>query len=758
MPDIIHKDYESRSRANIKKVGTYRYAEDESTEIFCAAIAVNDEEPKVWINPKFEIKAGLFEEVKSEISEAGILDLSQHIHVNKAEVWAHNAQFEHAITKYHGAKHGIIIEDDRWRCTAALCRRAAIPASLEKASLTLNLKQQKDSTGSALIRKFSTPNKKTGEFLEPQQDPAAFKQFVEYCRQDVRVEQQIHRELMKFNLTGTVLQSFLLDLRINSRGLEVNLDALRHVQDLIITQEAELAAQFKELTGFGHGQQKVFMVWLKEQGYAGDNIRASTMEEEFSANDFDPSSDLGRALTIRKKLSFASIKKVKSMIACACSDGTVRGTLKWHGAGPGRASGQLIQPQNFKRATIKLTALAYRDICDGESTEHLEMCYGPMMETVSSCIRHFIQPHQGVLLDVDFSSIEAREVNWLAGQNDVVKMFREYDTILGIDDKGKPIRLGQDLYKVMAAVIYNVPVDEVDEFPQRFVGKQARLGCGYSMGGPKFRMTCKNYGYDLPWTADIAEKKTNRIIHADIPLAEAELFIAKQENIEQRKRGTGSKLFKMVPFEDRCIKKFRETHKEVVKFWYACEKAVKAAIGQPGAKFPVGKITFFCATTAGAKYLFIRLPSGRRIAYRDPKVMLERKPVDADSEDFDEEEGEDDGFFKKEKFKFREYITYWGQLDGKAMWGDVRIYGGLIVENICQGMAADLLANGIIKAEAAGIEIATQIHDQILAYCRDASEAPAKLAILEAAMTDLPEWAAGLPVAVEGKITPYYKK
>ncbi len=51
----------------------------------------------------------------------------------------------------------------------------------------------------------------------------------------------------------------------------------------------------------------------------------------------------------------------------------------------------------------------------------------------------------------------------------------------------------------MASLIYGVPQEEVNKFPQRFVGKQATLGCGFSMGPAKFRATCKKMGgYDLP--------------------------------------------------------------------------------------------------------------------------------------------------------------------------------------------------------------------------------------------------------------------
>lgn len=728
----VHLDYETRSLADIRDVGTYRYAEDASTEIFCAAVAVGDWSPKIWINPKFEVDDG-FSSIKSDLTTEELTAILE----SADEVWAHNAQFEHAITRYQGIKHGIVVPDHKWRCTAALCRRAAIPASLEKSAETLGLTEQKDSGGKRLIQKFSIPDSK-GVFRQPRDHAADFQAFIAYCLQDVRVEQQIHRELKAFNMSRDVLAAFQVDLAINARGIEVNLPALLHAQGLIEKVEHGLKQEFKDLCGFLPSQTAVFSEWLKEQGYRGDNLRAATVDEVMDDESFDSDTVLGKALILRKKMAFASIKKIKTMIAWACSDASVRGTLLIFGAGPGRHAGRGIQPQNFKRPDKKInTVMAYADICAGMPLDELEFYHGNIIEVLASCIRHFLQPHKGVLLDIDFSNIEARLVNWYAGQQDAVDDFSN----------------GVDNYCKMASVIYGRPINKKEhEFPERFVGKQATLGAGYSMGGPKFRMTCKSYGYDLPWEVDVVErnKKTGDVIlSGSISREDAALKLAQ---LRKEARATDSKKkYRIVTFEDRCIRAYRDTHKEVCKFWYACEKAAKNAIMEPGSKFAVGKVTFFCATTAGAKYLFIVLPSGRRIAYRNPQVHTFAERITEDDDDFDPDGSEEDNTRRRTR------ITYWSQITA-TKWGPVDIYGGLIVENICQGTAADLLNNGIVKAEAAGIEIANLIHDQCLAYCRNADEAPARLKLLEKCFLDVPAWADGLPVAVEGKITPYYKK
>jgi DNA polymerase I-like protein with 3'-5' exonuclease and polymerase domains len=83
---------------------------------------------------------------------------------------------------------------------------------------------------------------------------------------------------------------------------------------------------------------------------------------------------------------------------------------------------------------------------------------GPNAKRLKSAI---IAPEGHTLLDGDSSQIEARTLAWLAEQKDLTQAFHD----------------GEDVYKIMAGDIYNVPVSEVNDHPQRFVGKTTILGC-----------------------------------------------------------------------------------------------------------------------------------------------------------------------------------------------------------------------------------------------------------------------------------------
>ena len=52
-PDVrfLHRDYEVRSRLDLKRVGTHKYAADPSTEVLCCAFAVDEQPIQLWIPP-----------------------------------------------------------------------------------------------------------------------------------------------------------------------------------------------------------------------------------------------------------------------------------------------------------------------------------------------------------------------------------------------------------------------------------------------------------------------------------------------------------------------------------------------------------------------------------------------------------------------------------------------------------------------------------------------------------------------------------
>lgn len=400
MPKHLHLDFETFSEADIRDVGAYRYANDPSTEILCAAMAFDNEEPVIW---------------NCTDPEMGKFFCSDHLEAledPEVLIYAHNAMFESAICQALLQKTWGIPAPalERFRCTMSLARRASLPGKLEKLAEVLHLGNQKDKRGKALLKKFSMmqpakkpskkhPNGLPPHRIRPEDDPAAFAELLAYCQQDVRAEQEVVRKLSYFD-EPINNANYTLDQKINARGVPVNLTALRHAQKLIDDETAIVSAKFRELTGFEVTQNAVLLKWLNEDlGYSFENLQAETIDtflEQYEAHPSNPGDFIQvgigvQALRLKQSIAYASIKKVKTMLECAGPhDNRIRGMLNHHGATTGRWTASLVQFQNMKRPTIKHSEDAYREICEGVSREMLECCYGPVLEVISSCIRHFV--------------------------------------------------------------------------------------------------------------------------------------------------------------------------------------------------------------------------------------------------------------------------------------------------------------------------------------------------------------------------------
>jgi len=567
---IYHLDFETYSATNLKAFGAYRYAADPSTEILLCAVAKHGGAPSLW-------------SVTGQPDKPGALALLKEMCEDpEAVIYAHNAQFEAAICQYLFEKTFNLPcpKLHQWRCTAAMARRAAIPSSLEGAAKFLNLDAQKDNQGKALIKLFSEPQKPTKkqpkERILPKDEPEQFHEFGQYCKQDVLVEMQIHEKLKAFELQGEILESFQFDLRMNRRGVPVNVEALETAEKLVNEYDTKNTEDFRAMTGLNPTQRGKVLEWMQERGFPGKNLQAATVDQiiEDGAEAYGMTPEAFQALKLKRLSGFAALKKIPTMLGAACpEDDRVRGSLMWSGAErTHRWAGRIIQPQNFRRPTIANTEHLYRVLKSGNmDVESLELIYESPLEAIASCIRHFIEPktsfhidlhkhndeEPGQFLDADYSGIEARIVLWLAGQEDGLDLFRQK----------------KDVYIAMASKIFGAPVEDITK-GQRFVGKQAVLLCGFQGGDDKFRQTCLGYGRDL--SPELCKDT---------------------------------------------IKIYRKVNFKVVAMWRAFNEAAKEAIANPGKVIQANpKVKFAMTHKPGFPALVMQLPSGHNLVYPHPQV------------------------------------------------------------------------------------------------------------------------------------------
>lgn len=232
-------------------------------------------------------------------------------------------------------------------------------------------------------------------------------------------------------------------------------------------------------------------------------------------------------------------------------------------------------------------------------------------------------------------------------------------------------RSGEDIYTHTAARIGS---------GNRQLGKVVVLACGFGMGATKFRDTAAGYKVDLD-----------------------------EETAEQ------------------VVRAWRHANPQIVNYWYDSHNALIRAMRNPGS-YERCRGTVF---QRRQKMLLARLPSGRHLVYRYPR--LDEVP----------------GFGSHPRVEF----SYMGTIG--STWTRLRAWPGKIVENLTQAVARDVMADAMLGLASTPL-IAT-VHDELIA------EVPERLAVttldnMLGAMRRPPKWAQSMPVDAAGVISQRYVK
>lgn len=475
---VIHLDFETRSSADIKKVGAWVYSLHPSTDVICLAYGI-DGDVYHW-RPGQKPPKKLFD-----------------VHSSGHRILAYNAFFEYSIwMNVMAKKYGWLRPHfGQWFDVAAKAAAHALPRSLGEAGKALKLKQIKDESGKKIMLKLSKP-RRDGSFYTPEQVPEDFKKLYEYNIDDVIAETAIDDTLR--NLTETEKKVWELDFKINTRGIYIDRKAVLCAMNLINLYTERLNKRIKIVTcGAVEAatQRQRLLDWVVSKGVPAEALAKADVQELIKG-DLPP--DVREALEIRGELSRSSTAKYSSALEHLGEDDRIRGSLLYHGAAPGRWAGSGFQPHNLPRGTIKNMELAI-DIVKENRLPYLEMMYDSVMETLSSAVRGVIcAPPGKKLYCVDYAAIEARGILWLSGDPGIGTFQR-----------------GGDIYKEMASDIYSKEVSRIDK-TERQLGKIAILGLGYGMGASKFVMTCAGYGIEI--SEEFADRvvKTYRKKYADV--------------------------------------------------------------------------------------------------------------------------------------------------------------------------------------------------------------------------------------------------
>ena len=171
------------------------------------------------------------------------------------------------------------------------------------------------------------------------------------------------------------------------------------------------------------------------------------------------------------------------------------------------------------------------------------------------------------------------------------------------------------------------------------------------------------------------------------------------------------------------VSTWRSANPHITAFWWVVDEAALTAVRD---KKPskVGRVSF----EYKSGILFVTLPSGRKLSYVKPRMMLN-------------------------KFG-REGLTYEGIGESKK-WMRLETYGPKLVENIVQAASRDILAEAMLRLEKEGFDIVCHVHDEVVLEVPDGKSSVEEVNEI---MAVNPVWTEGLPLKAAGFESPFYKK
>jgi len=448
-------DIETYSKEDLIRFGHVKYAKHKSTEILLVAWALSNEPVKSY-NPR---------------THTAPKELLYSLNNEDIKIISHKAQFEYSIfkhTKYLPDWPALPI--NRFICTLAIANTLNIPFGLSALSKYLEIPCQKYAYGKKMIQLFCVPQK-DGRRIHMHERPAEAADFVKYCERDVQAMRQAYDAMPLKELLPLEQATWELDNKINEAGVPVDVKLVNACAEIVKVYVEQETDKFRKLYGFNPTQNKKLMEFLHSHGVAVDDTQKATLTALVDLPDIAQT-----AVDIRLAVSKASVKKFKVMKNAAV-DGRIYGCFKYQAASTGRWSSSIIQFQNLARPVIANPAVIEAAVYNGLPA--LGSLYEKPLEALSSLLRHVIYSDIGFNV-VDFSSIEARVLAWLAGQKDVLDIYRA----------------GVDLYKHTASKIFKVPVENIND-NQRFLGKIATLALGYNGGAKAFARMAKAYNVEI---------------------------------------------------------------------------------------------------------------------------------------------------------------------------------------------------------------------------------------------------------------------
>jgi DNA polymerase len=656
-------DFETRSVVPLKVHGAFVYTDHPLTEVMCLALILNGAPPVLWAPDKFADMIDWGNIRYDQVSEHWMLDAV----LTADKVVAQYSMFEFLVWNKVQRRRFNWPELPMGKLHDTMAQLAyhALPLNLDQACQALDLPIKKDMEGHKAMLKLCKPRTPLKKEKEADPDwaskiwwnetPELIEKNFNYCGQDVEAEHLVHHTLGP--IPSNERKIWLLDQKINLRGVQIDTDSVKAIVKTVKTQEASQLKSFQRLTQGAVSGPRSY-VKLREWVNAQTGLSLKSIDKVATAKLIEKGAlpqvpkpirkNVQAVLRIKAELSKSSVAKFTAMLDRMSPDGRVRGWSTYHGATTGRWAARGLQLHNLPRdsygpedyeAVVKL--FKQGDI------EILKLLWDSPYFVASRCVRGSLIAGPGKqFYTTDFSSVESMGLAWLAGEEWVLQAYRD----------------GKDLYKIAAAQILGKRYEDITKEERQTIGKPCELGFGFGGGIGAIRTMAKTYGLDLETLpALVAPMATPEELNGPWGAkALAKRYLA---------QNPGSMSLNAAIACDIVKRKWRALRPNIVRLWKQLESCAIQAIENPGVVYRYRTLSYCVAN----KFLMCQLPSGRVMHYYDPWIDYKEKEMP-------------DGEYRSSKT-----ICFMGMrvVDGKTtrQWTQLETYGGKVAENCISGDA-----------------------------------------------------------------------
>ena len=434
------------SAIDLQRAGPWKYAEDPSTDVKFVSYAFGDGPISQW-NAGGPVPAEIDAHVAS-----GLPIVAYGVSFERA-IWSHVLAL-----RYQWPKPAA----ETFYCIAAMAAALALPDAFDQAAAV---------TGQPRC----LSDKRLGGMQQMAQWPRRAAPGLS-SSSVIEAERSLFKALKPLLMMAHFEREvWLLDQKINERGITVDIDLVRHAQSVVAEARSKLDADLYRVTGgkvATASQIEKLRAWCPEiQDLQLGNLSHGEIERVLARElDLDPR--IREALEIRVEASKTSTSKLPSFLERIGADGRMRDNFVYHGASTGRWTAQGPGLQNLPaHHNFKKIPEAIELIKAGAAAESLRVL-APPLEIVSACLRAMLVAAPGSeLIGADYNAVEARGLAWLAGAPGILGLFQR----------------GECPYRHLASLIYRRPAESFGlSSRERQLGKKAVLGLGYQMGWETF--------------------------------------------------------------------------------------------------------------------------------------------------------------------------------------------------------------------------------------------------------------------------------